>query len=103
MVGADIERKISLDEKLKKALPEILSIKSPAGGTMWKKYSDLQELRDRLVHLKSIDRRASGPKDETVWGSLLRLGTEAYPAIAQQMIAHFYPTGRRWLDLLKSA
>jgi hypothetical protein len=103
MVGADIERKISLDEKLKKALPEILNIKSPAGETIWHKYSDLQELRDRPVHLKSIDRKASGPEDETVWGRLLRLGTEAYPALAQQMIAHFYPTGRRWLDLLRSA
>jgi hypothetical protein len=84
MVGADIERKISLDEKLKKALPEILNIKSPAGETIWHKYSDLQELRDRPVHLKSIDRKASGPEDETVWGRLLRLGADDRPFLSDR-------------------
>lgn len=98
--GAGIEREISLDEKLKKALPSILGKPSPAGGNLWVEYAGLQDIRDRLIHLKSVDRKASGPEDETIWGKLLRIGVCSYPDIAKRMIAHFYPTERRWLRIL---
>lgn len=100
LTGAEIERKISLDEKLKKALPAFLGRPSPAGGILWVDYTELQDNRDRLIHLKSVDRRASGPEDETIWGKLLRIGDRSYPDIAKRMIAAFYPADRRWFRLL---
>lgn len=98
--GVDIERKVSLDEKLKKALPVLLDKVSFAGGPLWVEYLQLQDLRDRLIHLKSLDRRASGPEDETVWGRLLRIGETSYPETARCVIAHFYPAERRWFKLV---
>lgn len=100
LTGAEIERKISLDEKLKKALPAILGKPSPAGASLWVEYSELQDIRDRLIHLKSLDRKASGPDDETIWGKLLRIGARSYPDIAKRMIAPFYPPDRRWFRIL---
>lgn len=100
LTGHEIERKISLDEKLKKALPAILGKPNPAGGAKWVEFSELQDLRDRLIHLKSLDRKASGPEDETIWGKLLRIGDRSYPDIAMRVIALFYPPNRRWFRTL---
>ena len=102
LVGAEIERRISLDEKLTRALPAILGKPSPAGGTLWVEYGKLGELRDRLVHLKTLDRKASGPNDETIWGDLLRIGSRSYPDISKRMIEHFYPSERRWFRIQRS-
>jgi len=95
----EIERKLSLDDKLKRVLPQALNKANPASGKFWPPYLDLQDLRDRLIHLKSVDRKASGPEDETIWGRLLRIGPTVYPQIAANMIGHFYDPNRRWFRL----
>lgn len=96
-LGKDaIERTLSLDEKLKRVLTQALNQSSPAGGKLWPPYLKLKEVRDRLIHLKSIDRKASGPDDETIWGCLLRIGPTIFPNIAADMIGHFYSHNRRW-------
>lgn len=63
---ADIERHVSLDEKLKKVLPLAHDIKSPSGTKPWQDYKKLKAIRDRLIHLKSVDVKASGPEDSTL-------------------------------------
>jgi hypothetical protein len=95
----EIERRLPLDEKLKRVLPKALKLASPAGGALWPPYLKLQDLRDRLIHLKSVDRKASGPADETIWGRLLRMGPMVFPEVAVDMIAHFYEPNRRWFKL----
>lgn len=95
--GVDIERKVSLEEKLRKALPAIVGIASPAGTRLWQDFAELEAIRDRPVHLKSVDRQARGPAVETAWGILLGLGAKVYPDVALRMIAHFHPPERRWL------
>lgn len=94
----DIERQVSLEEKLKLVLPQALNVSSPAGGALWPSYLQLQGMRNRLVHLKSVDRKASGSEDQTIWGDLLRLET-TLPEAAARMIEHFYSPTRRWLKL----
>jgi hypothetical protein len=95
----EIERAVPLDEKLKKVLPQALNIATPAGGKLWPPYQELQDLRDRLIHLKSVDRKSSGVEDETIWGRLLRIGPTVFPRVAIEMIAHFYSPERRWFQL----
>ena len=95
----EIERTVSLDEKLKKVLPQALNIANPAVGNLWPAYQELRDLRDRLIHLKSVDRKPSGVEDDTIWGRLLRIGPTAFPCVAIDMIAHFYSPDRRWFRL----
>jgi len=99
MSAQEIERTISLNEKIKQVLPKALGKISPASGKLWPPYSKLQDLRDRLIHLKSVDRKSSGPEEETIWGRLLKLGATSYPNVASDMINHFYPPNRRWFRI----
>ena len=93
----EIERTVPLDEKLKRVLPQALNKVSPAGGRLWPPYLELQDLRDRLIHLKSADRNDSGPEDETIWGRLLRIGPVVFPSVAADLISSFYEPNRRWI------
>jgi hypothetical protein len=98
---ADIERRLSLDEKLVNVLPTALSVASPKKLSVWQHYVDLRKTRDRLIHLKSIDRTASGPEEQTIWGKLLRAHDRPWCDYAHELIGHFAPAvdGRRWYGL----
>lgn len=98
---SEIERRVSLDEKLKKVLPDALKTKSPSGTKAWQDFKELKEVRDRLIHLKSGDRKSSGPEFQTLWGLMLEKDKIIYHDTAVNMIAAF-PTasnGRRWFSL----
>lgn len=98
---AEIERYVQLDEKLKQVLPQAHNIKSPSGTKAWQGFKELKAVRDRLVHMKSIDRRASGPEHQTIWGLMLEKKQHDYPEIAYQLIAAFgsLVNNRRWFQL----
>jgi hypothetical protein len=98
LAKAEIERRVGLDEKLHTILPAALSMPSPKGTATWERYRVLKKLRDRLVHLKSEDRRKSGPEEETVWGILLRMHGRAWCDDAHTVIGYFEPAvrNRRW-------
>jgi hypothetical protein len=61
----EIERRINLDEKLGIVLPKVFALTSPKGGSLWENYKTIKKARDRVIHLKSVDKRTSGPEDET--------------------------------------
>jgi len=69
----DIERKLSLDEKLSLVLPAAKNIDSPKGSKCWQGYNDLKKIRNRIVHMKKEDRRSSGPEIPTLWQKLFKL------------------------------
>jgi hypothetical protein len=94
----EIERHISLDEKLSKVLPHALNAKSPKGSHIWRDYKDLKKVRNRLVHLKMSDRRATGPEIETVWGYMLRNSKKPFCDSAHRLMGKFGPSvvERRW-------
>lgn len=66
-----IERFLSLDEKLTSVLPEILGCKSPKGTRCWRDYRELKDARDRIIHMKTEDRKSSGPEVDTVWKAII--------------------------------
>ena len=98
LARADIERYVQLDEKLKRMLPEAHSIKSPANTNVWQEFKTLKAVRDRLVHIKSIDRRASGPENQTIWGAMLEQRSMDFPSVAQHVIGAYESLvkERRW-------
>ena len=56
------------------------------------------EARYLVVHMKSIDRRASGPEHQTLWGLMLEKKQQDFPEVAYQLIGR-YPAlvdERRW-------
>ena len=68
----DIERWLTIDEKYGKVLPEVLAIESPKGKhRSWSDLQKLKKVRDRLIHMKSDDRKSSGPELETIWSELV--------------------------------
>ena len=98
LARADIERFVQLDEKLKRVLPEAHSITSPAGTKVWQGFKELKAIRDRVVHMKSIDRRASGPEHQTIWGLMLEKREQDFPEIAYRLIGSYESLvhARRW-------
>lgn len=99
---AEIERRASLLEKVSTFLPEALGVTSPKG--IHRAYSDLHALtkiRDRVIHMKSVDRKSSGPEVDTVWHRLLLCESPLDQAMS--VIRYFAPTGGalpRWLSIM---
>ena len=86
----DIERFVSLDEKLATVLPAALApCPTPKGRSPWAPYLRLRKLRDRLVHLKTEDRAALWPELASVWSDLVLCPEPARTAKA--VIDHFIP------------
>lgn len=101
LARVEIERCVPLDEKLKKVLPQANKVKSPAGTKAWQGFKDLKSIRDRVVHMKSIDRRSSGPECQTIWGLMIEKKEKNFAEIAYQVIGS-YPeliSKRRWYQL----
>lgn len=97
----EIERRVSLDEKLRRVIPEALSCPSPSGTKSWQDYKELKSVRNRLIHLKSVDRKASGPEDQTLWGLMLEKQRVVFPDMAARVIGHYQALvkDRRWFRL----
>jgi hypothetical protein len=82
-----IERNTSTDEKLTIILPEIIGCKSPKGGRCWQGYKQLKSSRDRIIHMKTQDRKSSRPEIDTVWKAIVLAPTPHI--IAKEIIEHF--------------
>ncbi|MBC7625184.1 MAG: hypothetical protein H7232_17595 [Aeromicrobium sp.] len=87
---SEIERYVTLDEKLATVLPGALArCPTPKGMAAWQKYLLLRKLRDRLVHLKTEDRKAIWPELASVWTDLVLCLDPALSA--KSIIDHFVP------------
>lgn len=82
-----IERRVQIDEKLTAVLPEVLSCQSPKGSRCWQGYKQLKQTRDRLIHMKSEDRKSSLPEVDTLWKAVFI--TPAPHMAAKAVIDHF--------------
>lgn len=67
---SSIERYVSIDEKLTSVLPEVLNCSSPKGSRSWQSYRQLKTTRDRLIHMKTEDRKSSDAEVDTIWKAL---------------------------------
>jgi hypothetical protein len=94
-----IEKNLNLKTKLKEILPELLSINSPHKGKIWNDLNHLEKLRNRLIHLKSIDMKSSGPEVKTIWGELINNSHINFPKQAHFLLQHYLSSSHqpRWL------
>jgi hypothetical protein len=69
---SQVERHINLDDKISIILPSILEVKTPKGTAVWQEYIQLKKLRDRIIHMKSDDRKSTGPEENTIWHELFK-------------------------------
>lgn len=97
-----VERSLSLDVKLDEILPEVLGTNSPKGSTLWQRYITLKRLRDRVIHMKEIDREGTkhgqAPRFDHVWNQLFENRAVNMALLAKDMIAYFTKeTLPRWL------
>ncbi len=92
-----IERFISLDEKISDILPIILKVKSPKGKKIYQNYLAAREVRDRIIHMKSKDRK-SGEK-KTIWNDLLNKNHVNPVMSATELIKYFFQDNQlpKWL------
>lgn len=84
-----IERHLNTDVKYGDVLPEIFGLKSPKNKKIWNEYKNLKNIRDRIIHLKTKDRKSSGPNDDTIWNSLLYKEFPNMAKIAKNLIAYY--------------
>lgn len=94
-----IERFVSLDRKLDEILPDILGVASPKGTEAWRRYREVDSLRDRVIHLKNrelepVDR----PAPDNFWSMLLGPIPLEAPSRAIALIRHFAANANlRWV------
>ena len=69
----EIERHLSLTEKLESVLPDALKTNSPKGRDFWGEFIKLKKIRDRIIHMKTADRESSGPDNPNLWHELFRV------------------------------
>jgi hypothetical protein len=94
---AEIERALNLDDKLHTLLPTVAKLPSPKGLAVWSRYRRLRAIRDRVIHLKTADRKPLGPDVESIWGDMLRMHGVAFCNHAHEMMGYFQPlVNRRW-------
>lgn len=84
-----IERNLSLDIKLSEVLPKITGIKFEKGTSLWNQYSKLKAIRDRIVHIKSVDMGIKDRKITSVWAEILEGRNTDYSLVAHRVIQHF--------------
>src|SRR5215211_1450372 len=103
----DVERKASLEQKLAQYLPEALNtlntegphISTPKGLHIWRDFKKLKKTRDRLIHLKAIDRsRKADDKTPTIWADMLNSARVPFCDQAHELMGHYGAavTERRW-------
>jgi len=85
---SQIERYINLDEKIGTILPQLYGVESPKGKKIWQEYLKLKTLRDRIIHIKSDDRKSVSPEDETIWKELLNKRNPDFSLEAKGIIGY---------------
>jgi len=87
-----IEHRFSLSEKLATVLPQALGKSSPKGTSSWEGFVHMRRLRDRIIHMKSSDRKHSKGDNmhpKSIWNDILDPDQRHYPSISKVMILHF--------------
>lgn len=84
-----IEKFLSLEIKLGELLPKLFNNNLPKEGLIWNDFKNLQDLRDRIVHIKTKDRKSSSAGEKTIWGDILSPKTKNPAEVAFVTISHF--------------
>jgi hypothetical protein len=84
-----IEEKFSMNDKIKIVMRDVYNIQWDISPEIWARYERIKKLRDRVVHLKQIDKTESWPKDETIWKMFLLEDFENYSVSIKTIIGYF--------------
>lgn len=85
-----IERNLSLGIKLGDIIPHIHSVTSIKGDKLWSEFIHLRDLRDRIIHMKTSDRRCSGDDVSSIWHDLVIQDPPRMFETAKNIIGYFY-------------
>ncbi|HYT44014.1 MAG TPA: hypothetical protein VEP90_16865 [Methylomirabilota bacterium] len=81
--------RLSLETKLYEVLPEIFKLPPPKGRTIGHKYKSLEKLRDRIIHVKTKDRRSLIAEEENIWKALLDRSFPNVAIEAKEIIGYY--------------
>lgn len=84
-----IERFITLDEKLSTVLPLITDSTFRKGSSLWNDYHNLRTTRDRIIHVKSSDLGVKDGKEKIIWEELLKRKSTDCSIIAHKVMKVF--------------
>lgn len=96
-----IEKYISLDLKISEILPIIYDVSSFKGTSLWEQYLDLKKIRDKLIHLKTIDTKNTPDNPfNHLWNDLINNGELLnYSKKAKRIIKYFLKNKKhRWFE-----
>ncbi|MFG6459825.1 hypothetical protein [Roseateles sp. BYS96W] len=98
MTAEEIERHVGTGEKLKRHVPQVMGVDSPAGDSLlWGRYKHLNEVRDELIHFKRGNLASATSKQ--VLHTLAFCDPFEFPETATDILARLHPTSRpRWFD-----
>ena len=86
---SEIERRVSLDEKISIILPDVFNIQFSKQKKVWHEYKKLENRRGRIIHMKSVDRKSSTKDKETIWNVLITEPIFNGQKIAKDLIFYF--------------
>ena len=86
---SQIERRLSLNEKLLNILPKIFNVQFSKQKKIWHEYKKLENRRDRIIHMKSADRKSTTKDKETIWNTLITEQIFNGQKIAKDIIGYF--------------
>lgn len=67
-----IERWVSLEDKLTIILPKAYNVKINKSSKAWHNLKNLLKFRNRIIHIKDVDRSNSSVKDDSIWNMVLK-------------------------------
>ncbi|MBD1862183.1 MULTISPECIES: hypothetical protein [Trichocoleus] len=85
-----IERSLSLRTKLGDILPAISGMSSPKGTKVWHDFVALEELRNNIIHMKTVDREHVGYSNQSIWSKLVNEPVPYVLPFAKAIVDYFY-------------
>jgi len=103
----EIERTISLAEKILNILPEIFGVKFTKQKPAWHDFRKLERIRHRIIHIKTRDTKSSLKDVDTIWNDLfkdqlIKPYTLAFTVIRQFVSRSNKVPTPRWYELYPS-
>ena len=94
-----VERDVPTDEKVKRVLPALLGVSTPAGKSTWETYLGIKRIRDAVKHFKRRDQARHAEKAHETAALLELYGLDCFklPEDAMKVLRYFQPDALRWM------
>jgi len=96
----EIERYLSLSDKLNGVLPEVCGVKALRKSKHWASFRQLQTIRHFIIHPKLAERIQASPRERALWKMLSDASFHDYARDAKAIMMHYASNGShpaRWL------